>query len=137
MRSVNAYRGIIMEGMKPVKIYSCADRVDADMITETLNDRGIPAYSESKGSGDYMNIYMGTSIFGNDIYVNEKDADRAKEIIEALTVPLEDGTAAGDADIPDRSSDKRFRVVRIISLIAAVLMMIGAVLPSCANILFG
>ena len=44
-----------MEGMKPVKIYSCADRVDADMITETLNDRGIPAYSESKGSGDYMN----------------------------------------------------------------------------------
>ena len=53
-----------MEGMKPVKIFSCADRVDADMITETLNDRGIPAYSESKGSGDYMNIYMGTSILG-------------------------------------------------------------------------
>lgn len=126
-----------MEGMKPVKIYSCADRVDADMITETLNDRGIPAYSESKGSGDYMNIYMGTSIFGNDIYVNEKDADRAKEIIEALTVPLEDGTAAGDADIPDCSSDKRLRVVRIISLIAAVLMVIGAVVPSCVNILFG
>ena len=68
-----------MEGMKPVKIYSCADRVDADMITETLNDRGIPAYSESKGSGDYMNIYMGASMFGNDIYVNEKDADRAKD----------------------------------------------------------
>ena len=61
-----------MEGMKPVKIFSCADRVDADMITETLNDRGIPAYSESKGSGDYMNIYMGTSMFGNDIYVNDR-----------------------------------------------------------------
>ena len=77
-----------MEGMKPVKIYSCADRVDADMITETLNDRGIPAYSESKGSGDYMNIYMGASMFGNDIYVNEKDADRAKEIVKALTLLL-------------------------------------------------
>lgn len=126
-----------MEGMKPVKIFSCADRVDADMITETLNDRGIPAYSESKGSGDYMNIYMGTSMFGNDIYVNEKDADKAKEIIEALTVPLEEKAAAADADIPPWSSDKRLRVMRIISLIAAVLMMVGAVAPSLVNILFG
>ena len=126
-----------MEGMKPVKVYSCADRVDADMITETLNNRGIPAYSESKGSGDYMNIYMGTSVFGNDIYVNEKDADRAKEIIDALTVPIGEKASAGDADLFVRPPDKRLRVVRIISLIAAVLMVIGAVVPSLANILFG
>lgn len=126
-----------MEGMKPVKIYSCADRVDADMITETLNDHGIPAYSESKGSGDYMNIYMGASMFGNDIYVNEKDADRAKEIVKALTLLLEGKTDEADVDIPARSSDKRLRVVRIISLIAAVLVVIGAVVPSLINILFG
>ncbi len=126
-----------MEGMKPVKIYSCAERVNADMITETLNDRGIPAYSESKGSGDYMNIYMGSSIFGNDIYVNEKDADRAKEIITALTMPHEGKADAADADLPVRASDKRIHVVRIISLIAAVLMVLGAVVPSLVNILFG
>lgn len=126
-----------MEGMKPVKIYSCADRVDADMITETLNDRGIPAYSESKGSGDYMNIYMGASMFGNDIYVNEKDTDRAKEIVAALTIPLEGKTYAADGDIPIRASDKRLRAVRIVSLIAAVLMLVGAVVPSLVNILLG
>ena len=113
-----------MEGMKPVKIFSCADRVDADMITETLHDRGIPAYSESKGSGDYMNIYMGTSMFGNDIYVNEKDADMAKEIVAAMTMPLEEKSDVADADIPARSSDKKIRVVRIISLIAAVVMVL-------------
>ena len=45
--------------------------------------------------------------------------------------------AAADADIPPRSSDKRLRVMRIISLIAAVLMMVGAVAPSLVNILFG
>lgn len=126
-----------MEGMKPVKIYLCADRVDADMITETLNDRGIPAYSESKGSGDYMNIYMGASMFGNDIYVNEKDADRAKEIVAALTLSLEGREDAEDADIPARVLDKRIRVVRIISLIAAVLIVAGAVMPSLINIFFG
>ena len=126
-----------MEGMKPVKIYSCADRVDADMITETLNDRGIPAYSESKGSGDYMNIYMGASMFGNDIYVNEKDENRAKEIVAVLTMPSDANSDAADADIPVRASDKRIRAVRIISLIAAVLMLIGVVVPSLVNILLG
>lgn len=125
-----------MEGMKPVKVYSCADRVQADMITETLNEQGIPAYSESKGSGDYMNIYMGTSMFGNDIYVNEKDQDKAKELIASLTSAVEMADAE-DVEIPVRSSDGKVRVVRIISLIAALLMIVGAVVPSIVNILFG
>ena len=91
-----------MEGMKPVKVCSCADRVQADMITETLNEQGIPAYSESKGSGDYMNIYMGTSMFGNDIYVNEEDVERAKEIISVLTSEI-DSADTEEAGTPARS----------------------------------
>ena len=125
-----------MEGMKPVKVCSCADRVQADMITETLNEQGIPAYSESKGSGDYMNIYMGTSMFGNDIYVNEEDVERAKEIISVLTSEI-DSADAEEAGAPARSSDRKVSVVRVISLIAALLMIIGAVVPSLVNILFG
>ena len=50
-----------MQGMKPVKVHSCSDRVQADMLIEALKREGIPAYAESKGSGDYLNIYMGTS----------------------------------------------------------------------------
>lgn len=126
-----------MEGMKPVKIFSCADRVRADMITETLRERGIPAYSESKGSGDYMNIYMGTSMFGNDIYVNEKDAEKAKEIVAVLTMGSGVKEDAEDEDISFRLSNKRIRVVRVISLIAAVLIAIGAVVPSLVNIMTG
>ena len=126
-----------MEGMKPVKIFSCADRVLADMITETLRERGIPAYSESKGSGDYMNIYMGTSMFGNDIYVNEMDAERAKEIITVLTMNSKGKDDAEDLYIAVRSSDKRRLIARIVSLIAAVLIALGAVGPSLVNIMFG
>ena len=46
-----------MKGMKPVKVYSCADRLQADMLTEALRREGIPAYAESKGSGDYLVMY--------------------------------------------------------------------------------
>ena len=63
--------------------------------------------------------------------------NRAKEIVKALTLLLEGKTDEADVDIPARSSDKRLRVVRIISLIAAVLVVIGAVVPSLINILFG
>ena len=57
----------------------------------TLNDRGIPAYSESKGSGEYV-IYMEHQCSEMTSYVNEKDADRSKEIVKALTLPLEEKT---------------------------------------------
>ena len=61
-----------MDAMKPVKVYSCAKRFQADMIIEALKSEGIPAYSQSDGSGEYMEIYMGTSLFGENIYVDEK-----------------------------------------------------------------
>ena len=60
------------KSMKPVKVWSCGDRIQADMIIEALNSEGIPAYSQSEGSGDYMNIYMGNSVFGEKIFVDEK-----------------------------------------------------------------
>ena len=67
-----------MDAMKPVKVYSCAKRFQADMIIEALKSEGIPAYSQSDGSGEYMEIYMGTSLFGENIYVDENDARRAE-----------------------------------------------------------
>ena len=83
-----------MKGMKPVKVYSCADRLQADMLTEALRREGIPAYAESKGSGDYLNIYMGISVFGEMIYVDESDVARAKKIIKDMTGTDIDATAS-------------------------------------------
>lgn len=125
----------IMKGMKPIKIYSCADRIQADMIVEALNENGIPAYTESQGSGGYMNIYMGTSVFGTDIYVDEADTARAKEIVAALSLPAEENDDARETqDISEQPVDKKLPVIRVIYLIAAVLMLIGAIAPSIIDI---
>ena len=115
-----------MDAMKPVKVYSCAKRFQADMIIEALKSEGIPAYSQSDGSGEYMEIYMGTSLFGENIYVDENDARRAEEIIRGIT----DSSA-----IPDAAKDRRMPVVRIISPIAAILFIIGVVAPVIADII--
>ena len=131
-----------MQGMKPVKVYSCSDRVQADMLIEALKREGIPAYAESKGSGDYLNIYMGTSVFGETIYVDENDADRAKEIIGNITGMDMDVTVSPskqDQTVShiNEKTDRKLLVVRIISLIAALFLLMGAVVPSLMNIFFG
>ena len=127
-----------MEGMKPVKVYSCSDRVQADMLIEALKREGIPAYAESKGSGDYLNIYMGTSVFGETLYADENDADRAKEIIESMTQADSDvaDTIEDQEPVPARQ-DKKILVVRIISLIAALFLFLGAVVPTLLNLFLG
>ena len=125
-----------MDAMKPVKVYSCAKRFQADMIIEALKSEGIPAYSQSDGSGEYMEIYMGTSLFGENIYVDENDARRAEEIIRGIALPADDSEDLSDSSaIPDAAKDRRMPVVRIISLIAAILFIIGVVAPVIADII--
>ena len=125
-----------MNAMKPVKVYSCAKRFQADMIIEALKSEGIPAYSQSDGSGEYMEIYMGTSLFGENIYVDENDARRAEEIIRGITLPADDSEDLSDSSaIPDAAKDRRMPVVRIIPLIAAILFIIGVVAPVIADII--
>lgn len=127
-----------MNAMKPVKVYSCAKRFQADMLIEALNEEGIPAYSQTDGSGEYMEIYMGTSLFGEDIYVDESDAARAEEIIKGMTLPSDDTQQTAESDEPAAISEgNRMSAAKIICLIAAILFILAAVVPSIAGIING
>lgn len=127
-----------MNAMKPVKVYSCAKRFQADMLIEALNEEGIPAYSQTDGSGEYMEIYMGTSLFGEDIYVDESDAARAEEIIKGMTLPADDTQQTAESDEPAAVSERnRMSAAKIICLIAAILFILAAVVPSIAGIING
>ena len=127
-----------MNAMKPVKVYSCAKRFQADMLIEALNEEGIPAYSQTDGSGEYMEIYMGTSLFGEDIYVDESDAARAEEIIKGMTLPADDAQQTAESDEPAAVSEgNRMSAAKIICLIAAILFILAAVVPSIAGIING
>ena len=127
-----------MNAMKPVKVYSCAKRFQADMLIEALNKEGIPAYSQTDGSGEYMEIYMGTSLFGEDIYVDESDAARAEEIIKGMTLPADDTQQTAESDEPAAVSEgNRMSAAKIICLIAAILFILAAVVPSIAGIING
>lgn len=67
--------------MQPVKVFSAKSKVEADMLEELLEGENIQVYRRPLESGGYMNVYMGFSAFGEDIFVDEADAERALELV--------------------------------------------------------
>lgn len=61
-----------------VTVKTADSRTEADQIIAYLKQNQIHAYSQ----GGITDIYMGASITGNQIMVCEKDADRARELLE-------------------------------------------------------
>lgn len=70
--------------MKPVRLCSASDRIEADMMIDILNQNGIQAYRQSVGAGGIMDIYAGNSTFGEDVFVDERDLDRAGELVSNM-----------------------------------------------------
>ena len=78
-----------MEAMRPVKVYSAADKVEAGMLMNLLEGNGIPSFKQGPGIGGFMEIKYGFSIYGQDIYVDEQDAERAMELIQEVMSNVE------------------------------------------------
>ena len=66
---------------EPVKLTSAATRVEAEMIESMLEECQIPCFIKDLESGGYMNIYMGYSVFGSEIYVRGSDLEAAKALL--------------------------------------------------------
>lgn len=64
----------------PVKLTSVT-RLEAEMIANMLGEYEIPCYVKDQESGGYMNIYMGFSVYGSEIYVKESDLEKAKILL--------------------------------------------------------
>lgn len=64
----------------PVKLTSVT-RLEAEMIANMLGEYEIPCYVKDQESGSYMNLFMGYSVYGSEIYVKESDLERAKILL--------------------------------------------------------
>jgi len=65
-----------------VKVCTVSGNLQAETMLELLKSSGIPAYKKDLGSAQVMNLYGGNSSFGEEIWVAEGAADKAKEILE-------------------------------------------------------
>lgn len=95
-----------LEAMKPVLLISVVNNYDAGIILNLLENNSIPCFKKDKFVGGYMNLLMGYSVYGQDIYVDEEDYDRAVELIQILepTDDFEDNPTSS-ADVTDKLED--------------------------------
>ncbi len=57
------------EGGEPWEFLVSAAAGEADVIASLLQSMGIPVLRRSREAGDYLNVYMGYSVYGVDLYV--------------------------------------------------------------------
>lgn len=77
------------------KIYNAANNFEEQNILNELEENGIHPYIIDSGTGQYMNIAAGFSVYGKDIYVEEEDADKAIDIINRVKAEASEVEDAG------------------------------------------
>lgn len=87
-----------------VALANLQTQMEAEMVMDILQQEGIAVMTKDEGTGGYMKIYMGFSIYGETLYVYDYDYPRAREIMLALqqnsedAINAEQAEAFGDAD---------------------------------------
>lgn len=99
----------IIRLMRPMRLTETADGIEADLILGVLAEQEIAAYKRPLESGGVMNTYMGFSIFGAEILVDEEDYEAAKALLDEIQI-IEDEMADGweeedDDDEPESEYD--------------------------------
>lgn len=120
---MRAVRREKVEAMRPVCIYTAGERIEAEMLLEALQRNDIQGFREARGAGGVMDVYTGNSIFGEKIYVDERDAEQAKTIIESILTESEMDVEPGD-EISDQEV-KNPRWLQVGVGILLVLMIAG------------
>ena len=88
--------------MDAVKLLSVDNTVNAELVLNLLRNNEIPCYCKDIGIGGYMNIYMGYSIFGKEIYVDRADYEHAMEVLKVLEMD-EDEPPIQETNTPEES----------------------------------
>ena len=63
-------------------LLSNLNTIEAEIIIAKLKSYGIPVFKKSQGSGELMEIYTGTNMYGIDIYVPSDMVELAEELLK-------------------------------------------------------
>lgn len=80
-------KNINEKDIKLVVLKTVDNNFDLELITNLLKENNIPYILKDNGTGGYMRIIAGSSIFGTDILVEESFFEKAYEILESISSP--------------------------------------------------
>ena len=72
-----------MEG-KRMLLVSTGSNTETEIVLDILKQNEIPAVSQARTAGEGLEAYMGFSPYGDDIFVDEADFERASQLVHGV-----------------------------------------------------
>ncbi|HHU90646.1 MAG TPA: DUF2007 domain-containing protein [Clostridiaceae bacterium] len=66
-------------------LITASDSIEADIIESKLATAEIPVYKKYRGPGAYLNIILGNTTMGIDLFVPEERIEEAKGLLESAS----------------------------------------------------
>jgi hypothetical protein len=88
-------------------LVSAADSVEAEILESFLKAQGIPVLKKYPEAGGFLDIYMGTTAFGIDLYVPVDRLDEARDIVAGCRESAVEGAEPPGGE--DRYYGRKFR----------------------------
>ena len=86
-------------------LITASDRIEADILESKLSAAQIPVYKKYRGPGAYLNIVLGNTSMGVDLFIPEERLEEAKGILES-TSDVSDEEILADPSFNDESIKK-------------------------------
>ncbi len=109
-------------------VANARDQIEAGMLESMLSEAGIPVLKKSKGSGAYMEVYMGISHTGIDLYVPETSLKEAVQIIEETAyIPVQSEVEGEAESIRVDIESKRRQGKRLVIWLYLAPLLLGVI----------
>ncbi len=97
-----------MKEDKEIQLFCSTDEYEINQVCAILTENNIQCIRRNDGSGSYMNLYMGQSIQGKRIFVNETDYNKSLELIYPfVSNNINDEKTSETSEQPEEKKNKR------------------------------
>jgi len=110
-------------------LVSAADGIRAEIIVSFLQSNHIPARKKHRESGAYMEVLMGMTSYGIDIYVPSRLLDEAKKLLKEIDSNEEDSVQE-DSDLKNKS--KKYNKKRVVAAWIILVILLSGILTMLA-----
>lgn len=89
-----------------VLLVTASDENEANILQSLLEANNIPSLRKHRGNGDYLQIYMGVSYLGIDIFVMKSRYEEAKALITAKFLEDTEAMEVSEENMDDEIQDQ-------------------------------
>jgi len=123
--------GVILEYKHNVKLASCSNNEETNLLISVLASYNIEASVQYEGSGSYLNIIHGVNFQGSDVMVAVGDLEEAQKVLKTFSYSHE----IDEEDYEGKVLNSYSRKKRIVTWIIILLLILPLFIVTSMSII--